>query len=121
MNACVQTRHVADYLALNREFHFTIYGAARSQVMVPIIERLWLRAGPLLNVMRQEATIQQGLDHHTEIVEALQRGDGQSARRAVAGDIGDAGSIIQRAVPFWEPDTSKQPRRRSAPPANRPA
>lgn len=103
MKACVQTNQVADYLAINRQFHFTIYGTARSQVLLPIIERLWLRAGPLLNVMRQEATIQRGLDHHPEIIEALQKGDGPRARRAIASDIADAGDIIQRAVPYWAP------------------
>lgn len=102
MKVCVQTGRVMDYLALNRRFHFTIYRAARSQGLVPIIERLWLRAGPLLNVMRQEATIRQGLDHHTEILEALDIGDGARARRAVIADISDAGDIIQRAVPHWD-------------------
>lgn len=102
MKLCVQSGGVADYLALNRRFHFTIYRAARSQGLLPIIERLWLRAGPLLNVMRQEATIRQGLDHHTEILEALDIGDGARARRAVSADISDAGNIIQRAVPHWD-------------------
>lgn len=102
MKVCVETNQVADYLAINRELHFTIYRTARSEVLLPIIERLWLRAGPLLNVMRQEATIQHGLDHHPEIIEALQKGDGPRARRAVAADIADAGYIIQRAVPYWE-------------------
>lgn len=104
MKACVQTREVSHYLALNRQFHFTIYRAARSNVLVPMIERLWLRAGPLLNIMRQEATIQQGLDHHTDILDALGRGDGQQSRRAMAADIADASDILQRAVPYWEPD-----------------
>ena len=103
MKVCVQTRRVLDYLALNRQFHFTLYRAARSQALLPIIERLWLRAGPLLNVMRQEATIRQGLDHHTEIIEALDVGDGARVRRAVVADISDAGNVIQRAAPHWEP------------------
>ena len=33
-------------LALNQHFHFTIYGFARSWVLMPMIEALWLRAGP---------------------------------------------------------------------------
>jgi len=103
MKVCVQTRRVLDYLALNRQFHFTLYRAARSQALLPIIERLWLRAGPLLNVMRQEATIRQGLDHHTEIIEALEVGDGARVRRAVVADISDAGNVIQRAAPHWAP------------------
>jgi DNA-binding GntR family transcriptional regulator len=103
MKACVQTQEVSHYLALNRQFHFTIYRAARSKVLVPMIERLWLRAGPLLNIMRQEATIQQGLDHHTGILDAIDRGDGPQSRRAMVADIADASDILQRAVPYWTP------------------
>lgn len=89
---------VADYLSLNREFHFAVYRAARSSVLLPIIERLWLRAGPWLNIMREEATLGMGLDHHAEIIDALERGDGERARRAVAADISDAADIMLRAA-----------------------
>lgn len=107
MKACVQTHEVSQYLALNRQFHFTIYRAARSKVLVPMIERLWLRAGPLLNIMRQEATIQQGLDHHTDILDAMSKGQGLQSRRAMAADIADASDILQRAVLYWESGTGK--------------
>lgn len=88
----------ADYLSLNREFHFAVYRAARSTVLLPIIERLWLRAGPWLNIMREEATLGMGLDHHAEIIDALEKGDGERARRAVVTDISDAADIMLRAA-----------------------
>ncbi|MBL8577608.1 MAG: GntR family transcriptional regulator [Mesorhizobium sp.] len=105
MQTCVQTSEVSHYLALNKQFHFTIYRASKSNVLLPIIERLWLRAGPLLNIMRQEATIQQGLDHHTDILEAISKGQGTQSRRAMVADIADASDILQRAVPYWEPQS----------------
>ncbi|MBL8581302.1 MAG: GntR family transcriptional regulator [Rhizobiaceae bacterium] len=98
----------AGYLALHREFHFALYRAARSPVLLPIIERLWLRAGPWLNIMREEATLGQGLDHHAEILDALERGDGQKARRAVVADISDAADIMLRAATGT---TAPEPRR----------
>jgi DNA-binding GntR family transcriptional regulator len=88
----------ADYLSRNREFHFAVYRAARSTVLLPIIERLWLRAGPWLNILREEATLGMGLDHHAEIIDALEKGDGERARRAVATDISDAADIMLRAA-----------------------
>jgi len=103
MQACVDEEQVDDYLRINKVLHFTIYRAARSQELNTIIERLWLRAGPLLNVMRQEATLKLGFDHHAEIIAALKTADGPRARRAVAGDISFAGDIIQRAAPYWRP------------------
>ena len=103
MQACVDDEQVDDYLRINKVLHFTIYRAARSAELNTIIERLWLRAGPLLNVMRQEATLKLGFDHHAEIIAALKTADGPRARRAIAGDISFAGDIIQRAAPYWRP------------------
>lgn len=88
----------ADYLSLNRKFHFAVYRATRSAVLIPIIERLWLRAGPWLNIMREEATLGMGLDHHAEIIDGLEKGDGERARRAIAADITDAADIMLRAA-----------------------
>lgn len=101
----------ADYLALNREFHFTIYRASRSKLMLPIIERLWLRAGPWLNIMREEATLGLGLDHHLDMLAGLRTGDGQAARRALVADISDAADIILRAIAGGYAPKAQKPRR----------
>lgn len=87
-----------NYLALNRRFHFLIYGASRSPALVATIERFWLRAGPWLNIMRQGAMIGLGLDHHAAVIEGLKKGDGLMARRAIAADISDAADIMMRAA-----------------------
>lgn len=116
MKRCTREGDAADYLTFNREFHFTIYRASRSLMLPPIIERLWLRAGPWLNIMREEATLGLGLDHHSEIIEALQKGDGAWARRALVADITDAGDIMLRAASApaeGRPDNQRQ-RARSA-------
>lgn len=103
----------ADYLALNRKFHFAVYRAARSTELLPIIERLWLRAGPWLNIMREETTLGMGLDHHAEIIDALQRGDGERARRAVVADISDAADIMLRAASGLAADEAPRVRQQS--------
>lgn len=107
----------ADYLALNREFHFTIYRAARSKLLQPTIERLWLRAGPWLNIMREEATLGLGLDHHLEMLAGLRAGDGARARRALVADISDAADIMLRTLssgPLRPPRPAAARRRRKA-------
>ena len=98
MKACTTVDTAGDYLAFNREFHFAIYRASRSSAIQPIIERMWLRAGPWLNIMRGEATLGLGLDYHAEIIVALRGGDGASARRALVADITDAADIMLRAA-----------------------
>ncbi len=98
VNDCMARGDTASYLTLNRKLHFSVYKAARSQAMQTIIERLWLRAGPWLNFLREGATVSVSTEHHTEILAGLRLGDGPRARRAVAGDISDAGDTIMRAI-----------------------
>lgn len=109
MKKCAAQGNAANYLMLNRSFHFSVYRAARSQTLQPIIERLWLRAGPWLNIMRDEATLGFGLDHHGEIIEGLRKGDGTRAKKALVADILDAADIMLNALRKPEPIESKAP------------
>ncbi len=115
MKACTTVDGAGKYLAFNRQFHFNIYKAARSPATQQIIERLWLRAGPWLNIMRGEATLGLGLDYHAEILAALRAGDGQKARRALVADISDAADIMLRAASGPQPPKARvQPVRAQA-------
>lgn len=98
MGECVRVRAMAEYLTLNRRFHFTIYRAARSVQINQIIERMWLRAGPWLNLVRDGTMAGTGLHHHEEMIAALRSGDGNAARRALVADITDAADVILRAA-----------------------
>jgi DNA-binding GntR family transcriptional regulator len=98
LHRCVDTNALADYLSLNRRFHFTLYGAARSPMLQQIIEKLWLRAGPLLNIVRTDAAYVFGLLHHDEMIDGLRRGDSQAVRRALVADLSEAADIILRAA-----------------------
>jgi len=113
MISCVETGSTGDYLALNRQFHFSVYRAARSAAILPVIERLWLRVGPWLNIMRDGTFLGLGLDHHGELLEALHSGSATAARRAMVADITDAADIIVRAVsrPAWDDPAAGRSRR----------
>nr|WP_314071188.1 GntR family transcriptional regulator [uncultured Roseococcus sp.] len=88
----------AKAVALNRDLHFAIYAAARMPLLEGAIERLWLLAGPVLNLdMRGDP---RRLAHtpapryHAAALAALRRRDGAAARAAIAGDIADAAAFI---------------------------
>ena len=98
MRAIVDVAQAEDYLALNVDFHFTTYRAARSPLLIPLIESLWLRVGPYLNTMRTETTLGLGLDQHDEVLAALERGDGATARAAVERELSEAAEIMARAL-----------------------
>jgi DNA-binding GntR family transcriptional regulator len=117
MKACTTVDGSEKYLAFNRQFHFGIYRAARSATTQQIIERLWLRAGPWLNIMRGEATLGLGLDCHAEILAALRAGNGPRARRALVADISDAADIMLRAASAQPPAPPSRASRRQAVPA----
>lgn len=103
MRTMAANGETSGYLACNRDFHFTIYTAARSEVLIPVIESLWLQAGPYLTIMRSPAALGVGLDHHDALIDALGRGDGAAARKAVAADIGEAADILMRAAALARP------------------
>jgi DNA-binding GntR family transcriptional regulator len=98
MRAVQDIAHADKYLVWNYEFHFTVYRAAGSPILIPLIERLWLRAGPYLNSMRTEFTLGQGLDHHDLVIGALARGDGAAARAAVEAELSEAAEVMVRAL-----------------------
>jgi DNA-binding GntR family transcriptional regulator len=63
-------------VSLNRRFHFRIYDAAGSTVMLAQLNLLWLtlEGGP-----RVERPLSESVAQHREIVEAVRRGDGEAA------------------------------------------
>jgi DNA-binding GntR family transcriptional regulator len=91
-------RTPADYLARNREFHFTIYNAAQLPIMMAIIEQLWLQIGPLLNHIAIESVIKNAHNHHRTAIDALRVGDGKAARAAIETDISDAERVIVELI-----------------------
>ncbi len=98
MTAVRTTGQAEHYLDWNYQFHFTVYRAARSPLLAPMIERLWLRAGPYLNAMRTELTLGIGLETHDMVLDALARGDGEAARRAVETEISEAAGFMVRSL-----------------------
>ncbi len=101
---CVRARpDLARAVQCNRDLHFSVYRAAGLPALVPIIEGLWLRIGPVLNLdMRSSPQrLRTGLADacHLALVAALEAGSGARARAAVQRDIRAAARfILQRGV-----------------------
>jgi len=79
----------APELEQNHRFHFTLYAASRSPVVLPLVEGLWLQYGPYLKLMIAQAgpAIGRGNDIHDRIVAAVRAGDVAGAAEAVRQDI----------------------------------
>ena len=76
-------------LAQNFTFHFTLYRHSGSEVLLPLVQGLWLQYGSYLNlvIQREEAVRLDEHKHHFEIIEAMRRGDLETACKALKVDI----------------------------------
>ena len=83
-------------LTQNRVFHFQIYRAAGSDVLVPLIESLWLQFGPYLRIVTQRVGTAWGTgdQYHRKVIEALTERRPAAARRAIERDISRAMDIL---------------------------
>lgn len=99
--AMEQSGNKVDAVRLNKELHFSVYAAAQMPMLIKIIETLWLRIGPILNYdlrIGSERTLKKiAVQHHSDLIKALERGDAAAARLALCGDIESAfRSIFQK-------------------------
>lgn len=89
----------------NQRFHFHIYRAAGSHVLIPIVESLWLQSGPVVRAAAQIHDEQGGLaatDHHWAMIEAIETGDADAAIEALANDIGRSFDLVRARLDAGE-------------------
>jgi len=99
--ATARLRDVYEMLERNRDFHFAIYAAANSPVLMNLIESLWLRYGPFMRLLSQRIApeMEQGTHEpfqqgHRDIVEAIRARDASRARDAICRDIEGTKSLL---------------------------
>lgn len=83
---------------LNHAFHFNIYQAAKSAVLIPIVESLWLQSGPYVRAaahIHDENRDIPAVHHHWALIDALERGDRVGAKRALTDDITRSFNLIR--------------------------
>ena len=76
--------------ALNQSFHFAIYRACGSTILLPMIESLWLQSGPFTRAAIfafSEAGAQDAARFHHDILRSLEAGNAPAARAALVADI----------------------------------
>lgn len=100
MRAALAARDLTAVFQDNQEFHFTIYRAAENDILLPIIENLWLLAGPYLTVPLRQAPKKHPLyerltlEHHTTLIGALRARKAPVARKAVESDIHSTAEMV---------------------------
>ena len=83
---------------LNKTFHFAVYEAARSPILVEIIRALWLKAGPVINLdlRANPERLAKGdaIRFHANVRKAIAEGDAAAAQAGIATDISGAAEVI---------------------------
>lgn len=87
------------YMRLNHSFHFLIYRAAGSQVLLPLVESLWLQFAPFMRTVYGRVGTFALVDHHKEAIEAVRARDAVALREAVAADIRCGMDLLDTGLP----------------------
>jgi DNA-binding GntR family transcriptional regulator len=84
----------SSYVRANHAFHFAIYRAANSPIMLNIVESLWLQISPYFHLLHDSGNYSTANERHREMFQALQRGDAKAMRASVRADIEDAYQVL---------------------------
>ncbi len=86
-------------LAANTDFHISIYRASQQPILTGLIESLWLRVGPTLNLLFPTyCGSLTGVEMHVDAVDALRRRDGEGLARAVRDDLTHGSRFLVRLL-----------------------
>lgn len=99
------TRDPREVATLNHAFHFQLYRAAGSSVLLPIVESLWMQAGPYVRAaarLHSPGSDRAATHHHRGILVAIAAGDVAQVSAELRADINQAFAILERAdAEFW--------------------
>jgi len=85
--SAVKKRKLLECLSKNQEFHFMLYRASKSEVLMPIIENVWLQSGPTLYFTLLEPGVHWDASAHSEVLDGLSDKDPNAVARAISRDI----------------------------------
>ncbi len=90
-------------LLSNWDFHFAIYRRGDLPILLSMIEGLWLRMGPSLNLLysnfsKGDWAERAGVGFHDEIIAALRKRDPEAVRRQIVADLATGRDRLHAAV-----------------------
>lgn len=97
IDASLGTGDAESYMRYNREFHFRIYRSARSEILLPLADSLWLQFAPYMRTVYGRVGTVNLVDQHKEAVRAIRNQDSTALRQAISKDIEDGMGILGRA------------------------
>jgi DNA-binding GntR family transcriptional regulator len=94
----IAKRNLLGCLSSNQRFHFTLYQASDTEVLMPLVESLWLQFGPTMYLSLLSPDMPWDASAHLEILEGLNTKKPAVARRGVLRDIRNTGRSLVPAL-----------------------
>ncbi|QFR33643.1 GntR family transcriptional regulator [Ancylobacter sp. TS-1] len=88
-DAAVAADDIEAMIETNLAFHAALYGGRPDNVLLPLIESVWLQIGPFMRLALADLERHYTVDRHAEALSALRAGDAAALRRAIEADIRD--------------------------------
>ncbi|MFG6611923.1 GntR family transcriptional regulator [Sulfitobacter sp. 1A12057] len=96
-------------LKANFDFHFGLYYRSEMPSLVEMLERLWIRVGPILSELYPEAAPTYGGRHqHEAVLDALRSRSAYALREAIRMDLVEGGQKLRRHLKAVEVDAENQ-------------
>ena len=95
---------------VNWQFHHTLYKAADAPELLEMIETIWLRNGPLLNMLYPHATpTYPGRHQHLNVLDGLTARNPEAVKQSIQADLMEGGARLLQLLQDIEagPTTSK--------------
>lgn len=98
MNRNYKTGSADVYMLANYNFHFELYRAGNSDVLVPLLESVWVQFGPFMRTIYDVVEGAEIIDKHKMAIEAIRRNDADSLRTAIEADILDGMYLLRHTL-----------------------
>jgi DNA-binding GntR family transcriptional regulator len=102
LRTAIRKRNHLSCLSLNREFHFTLYAAAKSEIIRPLIESLWLQDGPIMYLSLISPDSRWDASCHDQVLAALKAKNPAAVASAIRRDLGGTAKSMLRSSLFKE-------------------
>ncbi|MCR8922859.1 GntR family transcriptional regulator [Dasania sp. GY-MA-18] len=94
--------NVEDYIYLNFEFHRELYRYGRCEVVMPLIESLWLQIAPFMRMVHSqyltESRFNEAEDKHKAMLTAIEKNNPAQLKYLIHDDILDGVRRLQAAM-----------------------
>ena len=98
LDYAILTGNIEDYIKYNYQFHFGIYEARPSPVLLPLVRTLWLRFSPFYRIVAGRLGTQILTDFHHSAIDAIKAKDSVALEEAILNDISEGMEMLNESL-----------------------